>query len=55
MRDGAEGKLYELGMDALPEGIEDIRGHIYSEPTLVFAVVGMDGELLGYVGIDKEQ
>jgi len=35
MRDGV-GELYELGVDELPEGCEDIRGHIYNQPPRIF-------------------
>ncbi len=42
--------LYELGVDDLPEGVEDIRGSIHNEPTRVFAAVGEDGSV-AYSGI----
>lgn len=47
MRGNAE--LYELGVDELPEGVEDIRGRIHDEPGRVFAVVSDFGTQ--YVGI----
>ncbi len=41
--------IYELGSDKLPVEIEDIRGHIYSEPERVF--VGLRGGRVDYWGI----
>lgn len=32
------GKLYELGVDKLPDDVEDIRGSIHYEPDQVFAI-----------------
>lgn len=39
MADGVGGNLYELGVDDLPDGVEDIRGSIANEPERVFAVI----------------
>lgn len=47
MRGNAD--LYELGVDELPPGVEDIRGRIHNEPGRVFAIV--DSDRVGYVGI----
>jgi len=43
MAQGVSGGLYELGVDDLPAGIEDIRGLIRSEPPRVFATLDADG------------
>lgn len=48
MRGNAD--LYELGVDELPEGVDDIRGRIHNEPGRVFAAVGQDG-MVAYTGI----
>lgn len=45
----ATGDLYELGEDDLPECVEDIRGHIYNQPSRVFALV--NGEDIRYLGV----
>lgn len=44
------GPLYELGVDDLPDGLEDIRGSIYNEPDRVFGYFVRDsqGESEGY-------
>jgi hypothetical protein len=55
MRGGIDGTLLELGVDMLPEGVVDIRGNIYNEPSRVFAIIDTDGELEGYTGIRVEQ
>lgn len=47
-------EFYELGVDELPPGVDDIRGSIYSEPDRVFAFVWHDkqGEVqVSYEGI----
>jgi hypothetical protein len=45
MRDGiAPADLYELGVDELPEGIEDIRGRIQNEPARVFGWLDEEGD-----------
>ena len=44
MRGGvAPADLYELGVDELPEGIEDIRGRIQNEPERVFGWLDEQG------------
>ncbi len=48
----AEGKVYELGKDQLPEGVEDIRGAIQNQPDVVFAVVDDNDEVM-YCGANK--
>jgi hypothetical protein len=40
MRHGAA--VYQLGKDALPEGVEDIRGLVHNEPDIIFAIVSHD-------------
>lgn len=44
--------LYELGVDDLPGGLEDIRGHIHNEPTRVFGYVD-EQDISRYVGISE--
>lgn len=44
-----------LGEDDLPDGVEDIRGHIYGQPTEVYAILDREGELLTYCGLREEQ
>jgi hypothetical protein len=44
MRDAiAPADLYELGVDELPDDIEDIRGRIQGEPARVFAWLDEEG------------
>lgn len=44
--------IYELGDDELPEGVADIRGSIYDEPAIVFAIVDDEtGEVVSYEGL----
>jgi hypothetical protein len=43
-------EIYELGADALPDTIEDIRGMITNEPTHVYAIV--KNGTIGYFGIE---
>jgi hypothetical protein len=51
MRNGvAPADLYELGVDELPEGIEDIRGLIQNEPARVFGWLDEQGDA-HYAGI----
>ena len=38
-------ELYELGVDALPDGMDDIRGCIHNQPERVFGYME-DGEVL---------
>lgn len=45
-----DGRVYELGIDDIPDGIVDIRGAIHGEPPRVFAVVSPD-ECITYLGI----
>ena len=45
-----DGDVYELGVDILPEGVEDIRGKIHNKPDRVFAV--KDGSEVYYFGIN---
>lgn len=45
------GELYELGVDELPDGVQDIRGRIHNEPSHVFAIV--DGDCVSYTGITE--
>lgn len=49
MRENCGGEIYQLGVDTLPEGIDDIRGSIQNEPDHVFVVV--IGDYTGYIGI----
>lgn len=48
--------LFELGIDELPEGMEDIRGNIHNEPTRVFGFIedigGGENEAF-YVGVSE--
>ena len=46
----APADLYELGVDGLPDGIEDIRGRIYGEPARIFAWLDEHGRAQ-YFGI----
>jgi hypothetical protein len=46
-----DGTVYELGVDTLPDGVEDIRGKIYNEPTRVFALVLDADESVVYFGL----
>jgi hypothetical protein len=41
--DVAPADLYELGVDELPDGIEDIRGRIQNEPARVFGWLDEQG------------
>ena len=44
MRGGvAPADLYELGVDELPDGLEDIRGRIQNEPARVFGWLDEQG------------
>jgi hypothetical protein len=47
----AQGDVYKLGVDDLPEGMEDIRGNIHDEPDAVFAVVEENSNV-AYFGIN---
>lgn len=50
--------IAELGVDDLPEGIEDIRGRIHNEPSRVFASLrhfDLEYEAPTYFGIDEWQ
>ncbi len=38
------GTLYELGVDALPSGMEDIRGRIHAEPPWIYAYTNEAGD-----------
>lgn len=49
-----DSQVYELGVDDLSGGIEDIRGSIYEEPTRVFAYQDDQGEVR-YFGIDSAE
>jgi hypothetical protein len=51
---GPEWDLFELGVDALPEGVEDIRGLIQDEPDRVFAIVWDDDGWVQYTGIQSQ-
>lgn len=55
MRDHCGSELYELGVDALPQGAKDIRGRIYNEPARVFAFIE-DGEAYycGIIAVDAD-
>lgn len=44
------GEVFELGVDELPDGVEDIRGQIYNQPKYVFAY--MDCGEVAYFGVD---
>jgi hypothetical protein len=46
-----QGDVYELGVDDLPEGVEDIRGNIHDEPDAVYAVVEENSNV-AYFGIN---
>ena len=46
------GEIYELGIDSLPEGLEDIRGRIHEEPAKAYGVIDPDGSA-HYFGIDE--
>lgn len=44
LRDGiAAAELYELGVDDLPDDLEDIRGRIHNEPVRVFGWLDEQG------------
>ena len=45
-----DGDVYELGVDILPQGVEDIRGKIHNKPERVFAV--KDGSEIYYFGLN---
>lgn len=45
-------EVYELGVDVLPDDIDDIRGLIHDQPARVFVEVG-DG-YFGYFGFDEQ-
>ena len=45
-----DGDVYELGVDILPKGVEDIRGKIHNKPERVFAV--KDGSEVYYFGLN---
>ena len=45
-----DGDVYELGVDILPQGVEDIRGKIHNNPERVFAV--KDGSEIYYFGLN---
>jgi hypothetical protein len=47
---GCNGEVIELGLDELPEGVDDIRGLIQNEPERVFALVSEDGHI--YFGLN---
>lgn len=51
------GQIAELGVDDLPEGIEDIRGSIHNEPTHVYVALSLpgEGEAPTYFGIEEEE
>lgn len=44
------GDVFELGVDALPDGVEDIRGRIHDEPSRVLWAVDFDG-FGHYIGV----
>ena len=46
-----EGDVYQLGVDILPAGIEDIREKIHNKPERVFAV--KDGSEVYYIGLNS--
>lgn len=46
-----DGTVYELGVDTLPDGVEDIRGKIYNQPDRVFALVRDGEESVAYFGL----
>jgi hypothetical protein len=46
-------EYYELGIDELPGGVEDITGKIYGEPTKVYAVIN-DNDV-SYVGFNEKK
>lgn len=55
-------EVYELGVDELPEGVENIRGKINNQPGRVFACKlirqkgsSPDDDLIRYFGIDEIQ
>jgi hypothetical protein len=52
-----EPELVELGVDELPEGVDDIRGRIHNEPYRVFAFPheGEERTTVCYVGIVRRE
>jgi hypothetical protein len=46
-----DGQIFELGVDELPEGVENILGLIHNEPERVFVVLKDDETT--YFGIDS--
>lgn len=46
---GAE--IVVLGIDHLPEGVQDIRGHIHNEPARVVAIILRNVRFVEYFGI----
>ncbi len=42
---------YRLGLDELPEGVEDIRGRIADQPSHVYALVDDSNDQILYVGL----
>ena len=46
--DGLGGVMYELGVDALPAGVTDIRGRIIGNPARVFAYLLAEDHDAGY-------
>jgi hypothetical protein len=44
-----DGDLYRLGVDDLPDNVEDITGKIHDEPDQVYAVVSEHG--VSYFGL----
>lgn len=46
--------MFELGVDELPEGLEDIRGNIINEPDRVFGYFDTFGEdKVYYIGVSE--
>jgi hypothetical protein len=44
--------------DFIEAGIEDIRGHIYDEPGLIYAVLGKEGDgspCVRYFGVEEDE
>lgn len=48
---GNVGELYELGVDALPVGAQDIRGRIHGEPEHIYCYEQADG--IAYFGVTE--
>ncbi len=44
-------KLVELGVDVLPDRVEDIRGRVANEPKRIFALLDEEDDLIGYTNI----